>query len=90
MIDMLLAIVLYLLIGFGTLYAVIVLHLVKAEKEGYAALEWWYRRKENTSPDFYTANSGKLSFILGLFIWPIKVTKFIIDIPDYHDRYDRK
>ena len=87
---MLIAILMYLLIGFGTLYAVILLHLIKAEKEGYAAFEWWHRRNENMSPDFYIANSEKLSFVLGMIIWPIKVTNFIINIPNYYEQYDRK
>ena len=88
---MLIAVILYLLIGIGTFLAVVSLHLYIAERNGYEAVNWWYKRVKNISPDEYHFKSSKnLSFIFGLVIWPIKVTMFIIDMPKYYDLYDRK
>jgi len=74
----------YLVIGYASLFVVVMIHIIKAEKAGYDCLNWWGK---------HTANIGNQiddNFIIGLIIWPVRLMQFIIDIPEYYEQYGFK
>ena len=75
----------YLASGFVSLWLAVVIHMIKAESAGYDCLNWW---KERISAE--GDNLIDESFIIGMLLWPLRLTQFIIDIPNYYEEYGFK
>lgn len=79
----------YLAIGYASLFAAIMIHMIKAEKAGYDCLDWWSKRIANYYPRQHD-NLIDGNFIIGMIIWPIRLAQFIADIPKYYEEYGFK
>lgn len=78
---------LYLLTGLITIYVATIMHLVIAEKKGYAAVDFWYT---NGKPMLEAEDNLGGSFMIGLIIWPVRLVQFALDTPYYYDMYEEK
>lgn len=80
---MLLALYCYLTLGLIALVVVFSIHLVKAERQGYEAVDYWdYIVQE--------IDSEKLAvgFMKCLFMWPVRLIQFVAVIDVFYDVYD--
>lgn len=76
----------YLLIGYAAIFGAVFIHLVIAETRGYEAIKWWV---EN-APNYTWTLKFTVGFIFGLFIWPIRLANFLMDLPEYYSMYELK
>lgn len=76
----------WMLLGFVTIFIVLIIHLFRAEMKGYDALEWWKYRNEKTFSDDHLC----FKFICGLFIWPARLGQFLAEIPELYETYELK
>lgn len=84
--KILLAIVLYVAFGYIAILSGVIIHLIKAEKNGYKALDWWNKNKDGIAK-----GTTKLDFIIGLFIWWQRLYNFYANIiPQAYSLYERK
>ena len=77
----------WMLIGCGTIYVAVLIHFVKAEMNGYDALSWWKRRH---STPIFGSTDDVLRFIVGLVIWPVRLYEFLVSIPKLYELYELK
>lgn len=76
----------YLVIGLVCIYGAAVIHLMKAEMKGYAALDFWTKHSEEL-----TAGATPQGFMLGMMIWPERFVNFVCNlIPEWYELYDLK
>ena len=77
--------IMYLLFGLVSVFGFTTAHLIMAERNGYAALEWW--AEHNSSLD--TSIDG--NFFVGLLIWPVRLAEFVFrTVPELYELYDLK
>ena len=76
----------WILLGFVVIFTTIFIHVLMAEKRGYRALEWLGRasKKANFNTDHIV-----IRLIFGLLIWPVRLTQFLMKLPNYYGKYER-
>lgn len=80
-------ILLWMILGYVSFWSVVSIHLHKAEKKGYYAIDYWVIN----GPDIFDEiDNLPISFMVGLLIWPIRLASFISSIPDLYDIYEVK
>ena len=73
------------IIGIVIIYVAIFTHLIKAVMKGYDPKKYWENR--SNSIDF-SDSSFLINFLFGLYIWPYKLMKFLVVIPELYNNYD--
>ena len=76
---------LYLLVGLIAIFSAGVIHLIRAERKGYDAINWWNEHNIIAEADYLV-----LRLIFGTIIWPVRLAQFIMDLPEYYGMYDLK
>lgn len=79
-----LKLVLWMVLGWITIFTVLLVHVIRAHLKGYNALDWL---SENYTDPISTPN-GVLRFIFGLIIWPVRLYTFIRQIPWLYTQYE--
>ena len=77
----------YLIVGLTTIFGVVSIHLIRAELKGFAAFDWW---DKHNPPYEETRESSLIKFLFGMMIWPVRVMRFMMEIDDLYEAYDRK
>ena len=86
---MLKLICLYLFSGIISVSAAVIIHLAKAEGDGYDALNWWSEHKFDAIHEHRTTNT-LLLVLWGIIIWPVRIIQFIRGIKKYYAKYELK
>lgn len=77
----------WMIMGFITIYATVLIHFIVAERGEYDPGEWW---SKHTPELLGEMNYIWLRFIFGLIIWPIRVIQFCMSIPWLYEQYELK
>lgn len=83
----------YLVIGLLSVYGAALIHLVKAEMKGYAALDFWVKHSEGLKKHSEGLKAAVTSHyvVLGLMIWPERLVNFVCNLaPEWYELYDLK
>lgn len=79
-----LKLVLWMVLGWITIFMVVLIHTIRAYMKGYNALDWLAK---NYADPMDTPNEV-LSFIFGLIVWPVRLYTFIRQIPWLYTQYE--
>ena len=83
-----LKLIVYLIVGYVTIFCAMLIHLIRAESKGYAAIDWW--DKNNPIQMYDATGTTVIRFLFGIMIWPIRVIQFLTSISDLYELYDHK
>ena len=74
----------YYLVGVITIYGAALVHLIRAEWEGYEAIKYWDEHQLLLSHDDLPA------MLVGMTVWPVKLIRFLRETDYYYSLYDTK
>ena len=76
----------WMLLGFVAIFTTIFIHVLMAEKRGYRALKWlsYASKKAKFNTDHIV-----IRLIFGLLIWPVRLTQFLMKLPNYYSKYEK-
>ena len=76
----------WMLLGFVVIFTTIFIHVLMAEKRGYRALKWLSCASKKAN---FNTDHTVIKLIFGLLIWPIRLTQFLMKLPNYYSKYER-
>lgn len=79
-----LKLVLWMILGWITIFMVVLIHVIRAHMKGYNALDWL---AENYADPMDTPKEVLL-FTFGLIVWPVRLYQFCSDIPWLYTQYE--
>lgn len=74
----------YMLFGWVVIFIAVAIHMSKACMNGYMVFEWWKENRNSGIRNLYDL----LMFMWGWFIWPIRLTQFLLEIPWLYEQYE--
>ena len=77
----------YLVGGYLTIFVAVLTHFIVADKQGYDVLKWW---QSELSSGVFSNGDTVFDLIWGLFVWPVRLINFLINLPWYYEQYDLK
>lgn len=79
-----LKLVLWMVLGWITIFMAVLIHVIRAYVKGYNALDWL---AENYADPMDTPKEV-LRFTFGLIVWPVRLYTFIKQIPWLYTQYE--
>lgn len=79
----------WMLMGYIVVCTTAAIHLIRAERRGFKALDWWDRNGSSIA-SVLKSSDGKASIMFGLLIWPERLIEFASTLPELYEMYERK